>query len=411
MTATMTQEAYAEHSFLPDDGSLTDNGCHPDDLSRPDDRRGLDESRETSGRSEPSGEREGPPAGQSRRHPTLAVLCEDLHHMITGRVAQDLLADHLPGGRTGIFVAPSWAWLHPRIRVGRKARDLRGGTLLLPVRLTFDPAPIHLIPAGGSETARWVLGGMGHYGTGTVLLSCGQRPSGTLPTGIHGRCPDLGTAGDPSTGAGPAAAGSLDEIQMLTSRGAVKTELERLVERAARSRWNLLQYLEPHATRSLHSAHASVSREIAGDSTHAVPLLDETKLQTLKDHMVLGDDDHPGTVAPLLDRCLKPETFLKVDPLRYLAVSMRRDAEAVIRKAIGDPHIGRKVRAVARETGLRDLDTIIAAYRERHPSDFLSVDRAEAALSVGSDAMAAWGRIDPSGPPGTRLNAAIHGGR
>ena len=64
-----------------------------------------------------------------------------------------------------------------------------------------------------------------------------------------------------------------------------------------------------------------------------------------------------------------------------------------MRRAIGDPHVGPKVRGLARELGTTDVDTIVAAYRRRWPGDHLAADRAGQALSVGSDAMAHWVQV------------------
>lgn len=308
----------------------------------------------------------------SDRHGSLVGLCAKFHAIMIGRAAAEILDDYcsLPE-EAGLWVAPSWAWLFSRVNVGRKDRAADGSRLRLPVRMEWSTGPISLVTPGRRKRHNWVSAGMGNTGSGSLLV--GVDPSlfddqvteneAGVPTGVTLR---------------------------LRTRRELEDGLQRLVEEGNSARWEALLWLEPYVDRALRLAHANVANELSVQwGTHRT-LLDETKLKAIADQMLLGDENHPGKVAQMMERCLKPDTFRRVEPVKYIKESLRRDANTEVRRALGDPHIGAKVRRVAHELGTNDLDAIIETYRERYPNDRLSKDRAEAALSVSPDAMAAW---------------------
>ena len=177
--------------------------------------------------------------------------------------------------------------------------------------------------------------------------------------------------------------------------GDVRTVLDGLVERGREARWEFLLWLQPTVSSALVRAHSSIRAEMGDPAAGTLrgPLVDQVKLDQLRDQMLFGDDTHSAAAERLLTLCAAPGTFRRVDPLRYLTTAIRRDAMTTLRRAIGDPHVGPKVRGLARELGTTDVDTIVAAYRRRWPGDHLAADRAGQALSVGSDAMAHWVQV------------------
>lgn len=311
------------------------------------------------------------------RHPSLVALCSKLHDIIAGRAAEELLADvdALPD-QASLWVPPSWAWLFARVNVGRKDRAADGSRLRLPVRVAWSTGPIVLVEPGTTRTEDWSAAGLGHSNLGTVPVTANER--------LYDARIEATETGMPH------------EVSLpVLSRSEIITALQALVVAGATSRWEALSYLEPYTRRALTLAHSNVANELSIQwGTHRA-VLDETKLESIASQMLLGDEEHPGKVTQMLERCLKAETFTKVEPLKYIKESLRRDANTEVRRAIGDPHIGTKIRKVARELGLRDLDDIIEAYRTRYPSDRLSKDRALAALSVAPDAMASWRELKP----------------
>jgi hypothetical protein len=310
------------------------------------------------------------------RHPTLDSLCSRLHAIIVGRSAQELLnlidLDHraLPE-EAGLWAAPSWVWLHSRVNVGRKERSASGQRLRLPVRVSWSTNALSIVPIGERVSYDWTAAGLGHTGIGTTLVGSSQ----TIVDDVIVE----------------QANGMPTEVTVPTmSRHQILRELREMVEMGRRAHWEALEYLEPYITRALTMAHSSVANELSLQwGTHQA-LLDSTKLESIRDQMLLGDSEHPGKVSQLLDRCLRPETFRKCEPLKYIKESLRRDANEQVRKAIGDPHIGAKIRKVARDVGVTDVDAVVEEYRVRYPKDRLSRERALAALSVAPDPMAGW---------------------
>lgn len=299
-----------------------------------------------------------------------------------GRAAEDLLRDirSLPE-RAGIVLLPAWSWERPLIDVGRKDKALgtRAG-LLLPVRNDWS-APMVRLVAGTSVPVTYRTLGMGHQRAGQSRLV--PRP-GSAPLVRATEVP------------------SLSEPVFVGEAGRARTahELRRLVEAGITARWEMIRDIEPKLVQQLHVAHSAVSHEIGQTSGTVVPMLDEQGLEQVQNLMMFGETDEkgeerPGSVFRLIELCLAADCFVKVDPLKYMVKHLRRDAETEIRRKIGDPHIGPKVRAVALRHPRAELVVIVEEYRKIYPKDRLSESRAQAALSVRPDAMAGITQLMP----------------
>ena len=303
------------------------------------------------------------------RHEWIDELCSRLERILLGRLADELLAADLPE-EAAVVVAPVWRWLAPRIDMGRKTRRADGATMLMPVRMNWQPSALALVTE--PSTAAWSMIGLGHSGTGQVHLLPVRHPR------------------PPVSGEFFPTAGSL-EVEVLPQH-ALKARLEDLAADGHQARWDAVMSLEHYVNRAVHSAVVSVSWDVNRGPGGQEPawVLDETAKQTVANRMLLGTDDGPGRVGALLERCLRPNTFVRVDPLRYVVKDLHRSAEAEVRKTIGDPHIGRKIRAVARTMPSASMQDVITAYRANHPGDHLSSARAARALSAGPDVMACF---------------------
>lgn len=303
------------------------------------------------------------------RHEWIDELCARLERVLLGRVAEELLTTELPE-TAALVVAPVWKWLAPRIDMGRKTRRADGDTMLMPVRMTWQPSPVMVLTA--PTAAAWSMVGLGHSGAGEVKL---------VP--VEGACPDV-------TGEKFPTDGEL-EVELLPHRELLG-RLRHLVADGKQARWDAVMSLEHYVNRAVHSAVVAVSYDVVGgDNPH--PVLDDTAKQSVADRMLLGSEEGPGRVGALLERCLRPGAFVKVDPLRYVVKDLHRSAEAEVRKTIGDPHIGRKIRAVQRTMPSASMQEVIAAYRRTHPGDHLSTARATKALTAGADVMAGFTEI------------------
>ena len=83
------------------------------------------------------------------RHGWLDELCGHLQAAIWAAAAADLLADRSGWpARGAVLTLPCWRWAVPAADVGRKARAADGGTLLLPVRVDWEPGAVALVPQG-----------------------------------------------------------------------------------------------------------------------------------------------------------------------------------------------------------------------------------------------------------------------
>lgn len=312
----------------------------------------------------------------SRRHPTLEVLCGRLEAILTGRAAAELLANPaaIPA-RAGLIILPTWSWLRPLIDVGRKDKEYGTGEgLLMPVRNEWTPGPVALV-GEESRSVSYRTIGMGHKAAGQSRL---VRRVGEDDVVAPEEVPSLSSP--VFVGAAP--------------RRAVIASLEALVAAGDRARWEIINELEPRVMQTIRKAHSAVSHEVGISSGTVQPMLDEIGLEEVLASMMygekesLGEKERPGSIFRLIELCLSPKSFINVDPLKYIGKHVRRDAETQIRRKLGDPHIGPKIREIARRCQGADISVVVAEYRKVYPKDRLSLSRAQAALSVSPDAMA-----------------------
>ena len=320
------------------------------------------------------------------RHGWLEELCGHLQAAIWAAGAADLLADRSTWPVRGAVVTlPCWRWTVPVADVGRKARAADGGTLLLPARVDWAPGAVVLVPQGRPVPASWRTAGLGLDEAGGALLACARRAGSRLDrrTGL----PDRVAA-------------------VAVTRTSMAHGLARIAAGGRTARWDLLAMLEPYVRAAVIRGHARVAAEVAGEDTRSSRpvVLDDTDLEVVVDALLLGERAGPGPVARMLDRCQRPDTFTRVDPLRYIAVTLRRDAEQEIRRRIGDPRIGRKIRALHRRHPGIGLPELVERYRALHPQDRLSLQRAANALETAlrvrvpvDEAFRAVGRRDRAG--------------
>lgn len=352
--------------------------------------------------------RAGAPSGGEdapRRHPTLDSLCSHLETILWGRAAEDLLSaagavDAAAGGtrpRT-LVLLPAWDWRLPAMEIGRKGRDHESGeALLMPVRLDWggNEALVRLEGHRGPERPyHWTAQSMGWTDRGELTHDSEFSQKNSHEAENLSRVVSLNAIVSDVSYSAPG-------IYRCTAQS-----LHDLVRAGRQSQWQLLFSLEPFVTATVHKAHSAVSHEIGALTGRVQTVLHETGIEQVVNVMMVGDsavDTADGaSVSRLLEHCLRPDRFAKVDPLMYLSRNLRRDAEDHIRRAIGDPRIGPKVRRVAAQMPGASLEEIVTAYRAEFPQDKLSTSRAQAALNVGSDPMARSVLIDPETNGGAR---------
>jgi hypothetical protein len=336
----------------------------------------------------------GDRADGPRRHPALDEWCGQLQSILWGRAAQALLdaGGVTDGGAPTVVLLPVWDWRLPAMDIGRKGRDHASGeSLLMPVRLDWggNDALVRLEdPDAPRQPYRWTAKSMGWADGGELL----PNPS----HGVDSSSPVTGLRAIVSDGTNSAPGMSRHAVQFLSE----------LVRSGRQSQWQLLFSLEPFVTATVHKAHSAVSHEIGALTGRVQSVLHETGIEQVVNVMMVGDPatsaGEDASVSRLLEQCLRPDRFAKVDPLMFLSRNLRRDAEDHIRRAIGDPRVGPKVRRVAASLPGASLEEIVEAYRREHPQDKLSTARAQAALQVGADPMARSVLLDDETNRGSR---------
>jgi hypothetical protein len=317
------------------------------------------------------------------RHGWLANLCSLLEAIGAGRHAEAeagrIRAEKASAyQRSGLFALPMWMWVSPGVAAGRKGRSADGGHLLLPVRLSWPSPTVQVVPAGPDRTYTWSGVGYGRSGRGETTLRVATGPTDT-PAVATGVTPPVVLSAPP------------------LPRRLMLTHLDKLTEAGRGAWWEAITLLDPWLHKSLHQAHTQVAIELDGraDTNGRYLVLSEATLDAIANRMLLGSEEQPGTVERMLNACLR-QSFERVDPMRYIRTWLRRDATEAIRRDLGDPKQGPKVRRLAMSTGGVTTGEVLAAYKVRYPADEVGIGRVNRALSVSPDPMAERATLDES---------------
>ena len=331
--------------------------------------------------------------------PQLDVICSSLSDMVTAQAAQNLLDNRDGWPESGsIVVAPNWAWLAPKIDVGRKGRTASGDTVAMPIRLSWEDGNVILVADGATPSRGVRIVGLGHdttvetgvltiedtlenYAFGLTSSSVGTNED-TLSDDV------LNNEDTPAKSAANRGSVLPPTLVIFTSKRTLEASLRGLVNKGDRSHWNLINALEPFALRKLTQMNGIVAAELGEHREHATPtVLDEIAIDDLLAELLYGDGK-TSVIIRMLERSTDPLRFQKVDPMHYFAVFIRARAEEFIRARIGDPKIGPKIRRVAAKIGATSIEEVVEKYRELYPSDALAWKRAYMALTAGAEVTA-----------------------
>ena len=246
----------------------------------------------------------------------------------------------------------------------------------MPVRLAWEPSPVAVVTSGDDHD---------------VPMDRARR----RPHRQWCHCRHRGRRCDATSRREPQPAADIPETVIVPTTAPQRRARRALAALAAdgeTARWEAMIGLEPNV------------RAASGEPTPRSPprsgrpldgtcrLLDHIDHQALADWMLLGDagTTDPPAARPA-DRTLLPAVDLRQGRPEALHDSaLRVYATEAIRRAVGDPHVGPKVRAAAAQLGTTDVDDVLAFYRRRRPGDRLGRRRAEAALDI---------LRRPTGPP------------
>lgn len=316
-----------------------------------------------------------------QRHEWLADLAVLLDAIIVGEAAAGLLADGDLDAATGLARLPNWCFGHSAIKLGRKDRADRPGPdgqtrLLMPLRISWSPGPLVLVHHRPISLS-WTLHSLGHHGAGITEVRCvpdGERPPvGSTDRGVT-RGPFLAD-GTPEAHAYVRCSPAL----------VIRRDLQALVAAGTAARWELVQQLEEHVTKAVAAASNVLAEELRTNR-----VMDTVNQLDVVNEIVYGTGTNVGVSAVfrLIDRLTVPTTFNSVDPSMYIRVDLHRTAREAVRRYLGDPKVGDRVRAVFREHQPATLDEFLEIYKALYPNDRLAEKRALAALSAGASVMA-----------------------
>ncbi len=300
------------------------------------------------------------------RHASLWTLTELLHRIVVGRLAARLVEEGDLPVSGGLFVPESFGWMCSKINVGRKDNGRNGERLSMPVRLEWSE-PLAVLTENTELV--WSTLSMGHDESGVckvVLDDVGFEDQVEKD--------EFGV---------PVFASVVTEPERV-----LRQRLTVIAEEGEMARWELRSLMAPRVRLMLRRAHFGVSHEVC--AFQGMPdrlLLDEVALESVITDFLYGVEGRIGKLDAIVEKILTPESMRRVDPLRYVNRAVRRDAAEAIRQRVGDPRIGRRIRDVARDLDLRDVESVVAAVRDLYPKDKVSTDRVAAALSVQPDPM------------------------
>lgn len=325
----------------------------------------------------------------AKAHTVIEKLCVNIQRYTLGTEAARLL--ELPRAeRRGkaLVVLPMWGWGQSLHSVGRKDRpySLDGSEvdhsvkLLMPIRNSWDGGHLQLVEQSGIVSGKLI--GSGHTGVVQAHVAV--------------------TAGHPNV----AVVASCDLLAVVSATVGSKVDqtLNQLVRDGQSAYWDLFRHWDNIVHRILERASVALIRELEEFQKETIPFnpFDAACLDKIRDEILLGVKDEETHINResrlrhyLNQAANEPELFTNVEPQRFLNKNLTRDCTQALRREMGDPHIGPKVRRFVLDNPQLDtLPEIIRAYNEEFPRDRLAIDRATVALGIGRD-LARMGRMVP----------------
>ena len=287
--------------------------------------------------------------------PQLRSLICNIEKILIGRVASTLSIDHIVLATT-VVPLPLWAELKPEINVGLKA--VKNVGLVLPARIEWSVPPLVLLGAGETVDADWRITNMGHNLSGTVTVS---------ESGLSERVP-----------------GQLETTPFFAfSPRDLRRRLAAIATAGDNAKWETLQSFESYTRSKLDEANRILAQELSEYHGQSIPgVLDDIALDSILTQMLFGEGD-TSIVSRMVDKALQPDAFKNYDPARYFTLNLKSRAIGEVRRIVGDPHIGPKIRRLQKQVGATDVETLVSAYNEQYPKANLGKKRAAAALTAG----------------------------
>lgn len=247
--------------------------------------------------------------------------------------------------------------------------------VLLPHAANLDAGEAYLTWSAGIAVApgtevTWSYHDRTGNGAGTATVHLAGAPTGQWPTG----------AGAP---------------RVMKARAAVEDGNQAL--------WELLAKLERFVRERVEASNRYIARELEdrlGDGFEGwAPVdnrgvIDEVAIDEVATALLYGTAGAKDSVVIRMVR-RAATTSINNQPLgSWFDRNITARADEYIRRRIGDPHVGRKVRRIMRTASPRSFAELQEAYSRAHPKDHIGRERLLAALSAGKTIDAVSSSID-----------------
>ncbi|WP_159604631.1 hypothetical protein [Agromyces humi] len=288
--------------------------------------------------------------------PQMLELVHGIDRILIGRTAAAVDLVEVPDGETTIVRLPTWSMLKPAIDVGLKA--VKNKNLVLPARIQWSCPPLVFLDRDATTQVSWRITNMGHRLSGQIELTRDGQ-SEEIPGQVGG------------------------SVDVAFSKRDLGRRIQKLATDGDVARWQVVQSFEEYTRSKIAEASKQLAREFSEYHGRSIPaVLDEQRVDALLTHMLFGKGDS-SIVGRMVEQALDPVAFDKFDPGRYFSLNLKRSALGEVRRVIGDPHIGSKVRRIHAKANVSSLEELVEVYNEYYPNEHLGAKRAAAALTAG----------------------------
>jgi hypothetical protein len=333
-------------------------------------------------------------------------------------------------GPSAVVALPVWLWVKDTAGwVGSKSAGPDGQRLAVPVRIVWDfPAPrcvcgktvclcklrdpatgrphrdhpVRVVPAGRTVTARWRLAGLGLSHTGQTTITAAPGAEEATVT----RWARFGRDGQWTRTVRHAAAGMGVPVSMTVPAVPAQeanTALSALRRDAVKAKWELAESVNKPIKTAISAAQHRLALQVA--ALRGVPrddvrdMLDEATRAQLAIDLTLPSKERPrATIWGTLDKFLIPDAFQNADPVKCLRRAIWRDAGNAVRRHLGDPKMGDRIRASYLRDRPASLDALMDQLRRDCPHDHLTLGVVSRALTLGHDANAGTWSVETAWP-------------
>lgn len=320
-----------------------------------------------------------------RYFPTGRTLATVLTHVSRGMAADAIIdTGNLPDDEAAIVMLPQFA-----------IRSFEGSESVN--RIQWEGRTLEVIAYGDTRELNWQVEDSSLptlTGTLTVTVGpLGAAISGDVPPLLNAHIAGNATG----TGADVAGARGANPIEptavMVYSGHELGRHLRKISEHGRAQMFSLATLLTPYARDAVARASMRVHREIhAADVIEAAAghIIDEIERESVLDQLMLGTRQTDSVVIRLIRRVAATDITVRKSVMQVMATAIWSGAETQVRAHIGDPHLGRVIRRLARQlndlTGVVTVDAsnVLEAYKREFPDQRVGLGRIIDALTAGA---------------------------